>query len=82
MTDTNDDDLKLGRILGWIGAFANLIAAALNARSHNWTIALACAVWVFNSVMLLQRAETEQKTRDAIRLITAMIHGMDPTRKE
>ena len=72
----DDNDVKWGRRLGFFLGAANLVTGILNLWKHDWFIALACFIWVGNSLALCKHARYQQNFRDRVRLVDAAIHGM------
>ena len=73
---TYDRDIRRGRLVAWLLLVANLGAAILNLRAHHWSVAIACAIWTFNSYLVLKTAAIHQATRDMGRVIEAGLNAM------
>jgi hypothetical protein len=71
-----DRDIFRVRFGAWILLGGNLGAAVWNLVHHNWSVAMACVIWAYNSALVVKTAATQQATRDLGRVIEAGLHAM------
>lgn len=71
-----DRDIRWTRIGAWCLAAGNLGAAVWNGINHNWSIAIACAIWIYNCLLLLRSMRFHQNTRDQGRVLEAMFNSV------
>lgn len=71
-----DRDIFWARVLARFLAAGNLVAAVVNSLAHNWSVAIACVIWVCSALLVASSAAATQATRDRGRLIEAALHGI------
>jgi hypothetical protein len=49
-----DRDLRRVRIIAKVLVAGNLGAAIVNLFAHNWTVAIACVIWVYSAFLIIQ----------------------------
>jgi hypothetical protein len=70
---TLDRDLRSQYIALGLCGIANLITATANVLAAHYLFALACLIWMVNSVVWLYSTHAQQRTRDLSRLVQAML---------
>lgn len=73
---TYDRDIFWLRIGAWCLVIGNLAAAVLNVLHRNWSVAMACFVWVFSMLVTLRSMKIHQGIRDQGRVIEAGLNAM------
>ena len=69
-----DRDIRYGRWAFWLLAVANFCCLILNLLAHNWIIASACALWLFNVLRMAHSLKIQQLTRDHCRTVEAGLY--------
>ena len=77
-----DRDLKWFQRANWAVLVLNGGGAIQSALRHEWWVAGAYLVWCGNIWMWREMMKSSQRTRDAMRLISAAVSGTLTTRSE
>lgn len=71
-----DKDLFAVRRGCWALACVNFGLALGGGWWHDWSLVLPCVIWGLSCLLVVKHAETQQRTRDEVRLVCSGVRAM------